>query len=234
MKIGVLGDIHGSIQAFRAEMAALSAEGAELFICTGDIVGIGPFPEECTRFAMEQPGLLCVKGNHDARLFQGTEGLSSPELAHHKWKLSRLSAASLEYLSKLPMELRFTAEGVKLLALHYPHDGEKFRKAVEDIEKPEFFSQFEGYGGDVVIFGHGHKRAIVEKGGVLYLNFGSCGCPHENRGVARGGILQLERGKVSYYDVEAQYDLKEVIDEIDRLKYADFSYIKRVFYGQEQ
>lgn len=233
MKIGVVGDVHSNIYAFSAELDALKKEGAQMILCTGDLVGIGPFPEETVRLAMETPGFTCVKGNHEIRLFSGTEGLSQPELAHHKWKLSRLSGASIDYLKNLPMSCKLSLGGRDIQMIHYPFDGEKFRKVAENAESREFFETFKDFGGDLLLFGHDHKRSVLEKGGRLFVNFGSCGCPHEDAGIARGGILELSGGEVRWQDVCAEYDLRAVIDEIDRLKYADFSYIKRVFYGQK-
>lgn len=232
MKIGVLGDVHNNVQAFEAILERFRKEETELILCTGDLVGIGPSPEEVVSLAMSVPNFRCVKGNHENALFKTPEGLSEPELAHLKWKLGKLSKASLSYLSGLPMEYEMNCEGLKIKLLHYPFDGNKFRKVNENPESDEFRQLFSDVRGDIVLFGHGHHRAVSVKDGRYLLNFGSCGCPHEDRGIARGGIVEIKNGSVSFKDVCAEYDLSAVISEIDKLKYADFAYIKRVFYGQ--
>lgn len=47
MKIGILTDIHNNAVALKAMLEELKRRGCEKYICCGDIIGIGPYPEEC-------------------------------------------------------------------------------------------------------------------------------------------------------------------------------------------
>jgi predicted phosphodiesterase len=45
MKLGILGDIHANLEAFRAVLGVLRAEKCLKILCTGDVVGYGPYPQ---------------------------------------------------------------------------------------------------------------------------------------------------------------------------------------------
>ena len=63
-----------------------------------------------------------------------------------------------DWAASLPLDLRFTLGG---LAFHMVHDK---RDLPADLA-----------GVDVVVYGHSHRYAQEVRGGVLYLNPGSCG-----------------------------------------------------------
>ena len=63
-----------------------------------------------------------------------------------------------EWTEGLPHSLTFEIEGVRFFMVHNKRD------------VPQNLS-----GVDVVIYGHSHKYACEERGGVLWLNPGSCG-----------------------------------------------------------
>ena len=63
-----------------------------------------------------------------------------------------------EWAENLPHSLTFAIEGVRFLLVHNKRD------VPPDLS-----------GVDVVVYGHSHKYACEERGGVLWLNPGSCG-----------------------------------------------------------
>jgi predicted phosphodiesterase len=67
VKIAVLADIHGNLEAFEAVNADLQGQGANLVICLGDNVGYGPDPDEVV-CRVRQLGYLSVLGNHEFAL----------------------------------------------------------------------------------------------------------------------------------------------------------------------
>ena len=42
MKIGILGDVHGNLDALTAVVDALKSENVDVWVQVGDIVGYGP------------------------------------------------------------------------------------------------------------------------------------------------------------------------------------------------
>ena len=67
MKIAVLSDIHGNLEAFEAVHADLLQYGVDRVICLGDNIGYGPNPEEVVS-RLRQLGYASVLGNHEFAL----------------------------------------------------------------------------------------------------------------------------------------------------------------------
>ena len=69
MRIGLLSDVHANLFALRAAIDRLRAEGVDTWMCAGDLVGYGPYPNECVETVAELDP-TCVAGNHDLMLLE--------------------------------------------------------------------------------------------------------------------------------------------------------------------
>ena len=106
MKIGIITDIHNNVVALEAVLEKFKAEKCDGVICCGDIIGIGPYPEETVSALIEIPNMLvCVKGNHERYLIEGmpseipnSENMGMAEMEHHKWEHGLLSSRSKDYI----------------------------------------------------------------------------------------------------------------------------------------
>ena len=108
MKIAVLSDIHGNLEALEAVNHDLQWRGAERIFCLGDNIGYGPDPEAVVQLIRQQ-GYISILGNHELALrdararkwfnFQAEENIIATA------KL--LSPASLTYCENLPLFLEF-------------------------------------------------------------------------------------------------------------------------------
>ena len=107
MRLVVLSDIHGNIEALDAVLrdAAEVSPGARL-VCLGDIVGYGADPEKAVR-AVRGAGVASVLGNDEMGVNDpSSRGRFNPQAWEAvKWASSRLSKESLEWLSELPTSL---------------------------------------------------------------------------------------------------------------------------------
>ena len=107
MRLVVLSDIHGNIEALDAVLqdAGGTAPGAQL-VCLGDIVGYGANPEEAVR-AVREAGVVSVLGNHEMGVNDpSSRGRFNPQAWEAvKWASSRLSKESREWLKELPSSL---------------------------------------------------------------------------------------------------------------------------------
>ena len=64
MLLGIIGDIHGNIEALTACHKAVKEAGCDKIVCTGDIVGYGASPKECIDFVHDKE-IVSIRGNHD-------------------------------------------------------------------------------------------------------------------------------------------------------------------------
>lgn len=51
MKIGVIADIHNNVVALEAILDVFKKNGCSEILCCGDIIGIGPYPEETVQYS---------------------------------------------------------------------------------------------------------------------------------------------------------------------------------------
>lgn len=101
-RILVLSDIHGNLPALQSVLQ--DAGEVDAVWCLGDLVGYGPFPNECIDLIRQQKDLRCVMGNHDA----GMLGRISLGMFNHdaqvslKWMKTVITESNWDYLRKIP------------------------------------------------------------------------------------------------------------------------------------
>lgn len=232
MKIGIITDVHSNLLALDAVIQKFKRENCDTIICCGDIIGIGPYPEQTVQYMMSLPNLICVRGNHDHYQFRGLpDRITESEKLHHLWNKSLLSASSMNFLKELPLKSDLSVSGHTVSVLHYSVDSENRYGFVKNPTKNDLQNLFLGVDGEIKCYGHDHKRFICQIGKKWYINVGSCGCPEGDKNIARGGILKIERENVSLECIDEIYDVNKVIKEINRLNYPASREILKFFYG---
>jgi predicted phosphodiesterase len=102
--VAILGDIHANLEALKAVLADIKAQGVQQFACTGDIVGYGADPRKCLEIVRN---LNCpvVQGNHDfyAATEDSLKDFSLHALNAMLWTREQLSEEEREWLRSLPM-----------------------------------------------------------------------------------------------------------------------------------
>ena len=59
MKLGIITDIHNNLIVLKAVVEYFGQQNCDKIICCGDIIGIGPYPEETVQYMMQS--VLCLK-----------------------------------------------------------------------------------------------------------------------------------------------------------------------------
>lgn len=97
-KILVISDIHANLIALEAVLA--DAGPVDEVWCLGDVVGYGPWPNECIERLANLPHLTAMMGNHDQALLDGISlSAFNPEArAALLWQKQQLTPASWEFL----------------------------------------------------------------------------------------------------------------------------------------
>jgi diadenosine tetraphosphatase ApaH/serine/threonine PP2A family protein phosphatase len=106
MKIAVLSDIHGNLEALRACLAHAAREGADRHVFLGDMVGYGADPVACLGLLADHAdkGALVVRGNHDQAALGGLcENMNFVAREATYWTRSQLGQAERDFLASLPL-----------------------------------------------------------------------------------------------------------------------------------
>lgn len=238
MRIGVISDVHSNLPALEAVLSLFEREGCEEIICCGDIIGIGPFPEETVQRMMSLENAICVLGNHEGYLINGRTwphpaAMGAEELLYHEWEHARLSASSRIFIGSLPMCALIVRNGVRICAMHYRIGTDGLYAPIMWVPRPDDLDfMFDGINADIILHGHDHRPSLRRLGGRACINPGSLGCPHAGQGIARAGILEVEPTGISYRHIQAGYDIEEVISRMDKLDCPARQIIQRIFFGR--
>jgi putative phosphoesterase len=187
MRVGIVSDIHGQIDALRHALAAMGA--VDRLVCLGDSIQQGRFSNETIALLRERDALT-IRGNHEEAFFSGagrTMSRIDPDLAD--WLVSR------------PASIAFEAEGRRVLLVHstpWPSSHSYVVPTHRD------FARFAEADADIVLYGHTHVPVVREIEGVLVVNPGSVG---EGRPTGRGfvrscAVLDLTRFEVEIIDLD--------------------------------
>lgn len=240
MKIGIVTDIHNNVIALDVVLQEFERQNCVKVVCAGDIIGIGPYPEETVQKMMSIPNLIAVRGNHETYLLEGMpsqypndEGMDYDEIEHHKWEHQCLSPSSIEFLRKLPYRADFSELGKKISVMHYcMNQKNQYINYTPNPTEADLLALFPELNQDIVIYGHNHARMICRGQNRWFINSGSLGCPANDKNIARAAILEIEENNpISVRSIEIPYDVTKVIEKIDRIKYPSSEGIKKFFFG---
>lgn len=242
MKIGIITDVHSNIIALNAVLGNFDKLKIDKIICCGDIIGIGPNPEETVQELMKNKDkLIVVRGNHEQYLLKGIpknvhddkRTMSLEEIDNHEWTHSKLRENSKNFINQFKISNIIEIEGKKIYIVHYPSNKNGIYK--KHIKNPtikqnkEIFSRIDA---DIFIYGHTHTTSINDKNNKWYINSGSLGCPVKSN-LANAGILEINKNEIRYKQLKIEYNVNEVIQEIERLKFPFYKGILKIFYGKE-
>lgn len=208
MKIGILSDVHGNLEALTAVLDRIAGTVDEIMVL-GDVVGYGPDPVACLE-ALSARGALFIRGNHE-------EGVGSGDLSRFRrdarisleWTRERVPAAWRERLSAWP----FKRERFGCVFVHGGPADPLFGYVVS---REDAVSGFAALDGTVCFHGHTHfplcfvaepgadRPALrpADPGGLLSIRFepgrsylvnvGSVGQPRDGLFPACAGIFDTE------------------------------------------
>ena len=240
MRIGIITDIHSNIQALKAVLNEFDKEIVDTILCSGDIIGIGINPEETVQELIKRKNMLiAVSGNHEQYIMKGlpknvhndTRKMSHEEIENHEWNHNKLSNKSKDFIKRLELSKIIKIEGKKIYIVHYPlnNDG-TYKKHIKKTSIKENIEMFKEIDADVFLYGHTHTYSVNKKDGKWYINTGALGCPMGSN-IAKAGILEISEGNIEFKPINVIYDVNEIIEEINNLKFPFYKKILQIFYG---
>ena len=239
MKIGIITDIHSNIQALNAILNEFDKLNVERIICCGDIIGIGINPEETVQTLLKRKEMLiAVRGNHEQYLLKGLpkeihddkRKMSEQEIENHKWNHSKLSDQSINFLRSLEISQNIELGGKLFYIVHYPQqDNGTYKKHIKNPSAMDNVEMFKENDADIFLYGHTHTFSVNNIDNKWYINTGSLGCPMDSN-MARAGLLEINDREIKFNRINVEYNVKEVIDEINNLKFPFYEEILKIFY----
>ncbi len=227
MRLALMSDIHGNIQALDACLLHARAQKAQRFAFLGDLVGYGANPREVVDRVMllTEEGATVIKGNHDEMAVHPPAEVKHVGASTAAWTHSQLKPEHRAWLDALPMTLHQD----KMLLVHASADGPELWRYVYDERAATASLDAAARWPDVryVFGGHVHEQTLYYRGansGLMKFNpqpgvalpvpchrqwlstVGSVGQPRDGRPDAMYALLDTERWQLTFHRVGYDFD----------------------------
>lgn len=217
MRIAVVSDIHGNLDALEAVVADVRHCAPDLVVHGGDLADAGSMPAE-TVDRIRDLGWSGVMGNTDEMLVRPEAApaalwASVREMAD--WTRDALGAERLEWLSSLAPALRFDD-----FALVHASPQSCWRAPGLHATDAELNEVYGPLGRPVAIYGHIHVPFLRATGSMIVANAGSAGMPYD--GDPRACYLLLDDGNPTIRRVAYDVDTACARLLVSGLPYADW------------
>jgi predicted phosphodiesterase len=192
LKIAILSDIHGNVQALESVLDQVTRESPDHVLCLGDVAATGPGPDEVVE-RLKRLRAKCIMGNTDEwllkpRPYDGDDEdqivISDADL----WCSSRLTASSREFMLTFLPKAQMELEEDILLAFHgSPRSSSEWIPSTADDDG--ISAIFSGEHAKLFVGGHSHRQLYRRYFKSSLLNPGSVGLAFQQAGSKREVIV---------------------------------------------
>jgi diadenosine tetraphosphatase ApaH/serine/threonine PP2A family protein phosphatase len=222
MRLALMSDIHGNIQALDACLQHARAHQAQRFAFLGDLVGYGADPGAVLERIMllTEEGATVLKGNHDAMAVQPPAEVKNVGSSTAAWTHDQLSPEQRTWLDQLPL----TAQLDKILLVHASADDPELWRYVYDerAASASLDAASEWPGVRYVFGGHVHEQSLYYRGATSSLmkftpqpgvavpvpshrqwlaTVGSVGQPRDGKPQSMYALIDTERWQLTFHRV---------------------------------
>ena len=231
MRIGIITDVHNNVIALQTMLEHFRKCKVDCICCCGDIIGIGPYPNEIVHEMMQIDNLYCVYGNHEEYFYnKNYDAMRQEEAMFHKWEHQRLDEESTKWIQQLPKRLDVVFDGVSCSIMHYGYDG-KYKPMIQNPSGEQLELLFSNCDSQIVLYGHMHVPSVVKHNERWFVNVGSLGCPQVSKNLARGGIVTID-DTILVELVQIPYDVDCVLHHMESVNCPAIGTIQSIFYGR--
>jgi len=241
MRLALLSDIHGNLQALDACLEHAQDQQAQRYAFLGDLVGYGADPSAVVARiqALAQDGAEVIKGNHDAMAVQPPADVQNVGATTAAWTHQQLDAAQRAWLDARPLQVQLD----KLLLVHASADApERWRYVYDERAATASLDAATALPGVRYVFGgHVHEQSLYYRGSTAGLmkfkpqpgvavpvpphrqwlcTVGSVGQPRDGRPDAMYALLDTDRWQLSFFRVA--YDTVAAANAIRAAGLPDF------------
>ena len=159
MKFGLVSDIHGNLPAFEEVLDEFERRHIDTIICCGDIIGYGPWPNECAMLVRDRK-MIAVRGNHDTLIVGDSEieEFSSNARRAGLWTRDQLLPETREFLASLPLPTQFANVAITHASFRDPLWEYIFDRRVA-------YHNFHVLETEIGLFGHSHIPTVFQWNG---------------------------------------------------------------------
>ena len=227
MRIAVISDIHGNLEAFKQVLMDIGESNIDNTICLGDNIGYGPEPEQVVAM-LKDHNIPTIIGNHElAVIDKNYLSLFNPLARKSLLKTTELlSEETINFISGLePFLIRYDCRFVH----GFPPDSASIY--LFQVSEDELLLIFKQMKEKICFLGHTHRLEIISFNGQIVthepltnsitnlnrnyqyiINIGSVGQPRDGNNCAKYVIWDTTNNNIEVKFIP--YDIVSVIDKI--------------------
>ena len=219
MRIAIIADLHGNLEATTAVFGEIDALTPDHVLCLGDLTGYNTQPDEVVDIIRERE-IPVIMGNHDAAVC----GLEDPWFFRDaarkavEWQLEHVRDDNKKWLAGMPDQIVFRRT---CLAVH-GSPGSRDDYIVDWIDAMRQMGALNGRDINICFFGHSHRASFFSERGAAedvtagsvhalrpvnryFINPGAVGQPRDRDPRAAFGLFDMEKMTFEFRRVE--YDI---------------------------
>jgi predicted phosphodiesterase len=227
MRVAIISDIHGNMDAFKQVLIDINNNHIHEVICLGDNIGYGPEPEKVIQVFLKK-GIPTVMGNHEMACIDPSmlKRFNPAACESLKKTIQMLSKESLKFIAGLKKALIFN--GCRFVH-GFPPDSATIY--LFQVSSQHIFRTMSQMNERICFIGHTHELGIIEFDGEKCLpgalgkgiiglksqnryliNVGSVGQPRDGDNRAKYVIWDTEKDLLEVRFVP--YDIEKVVQKI--------------------
>ena len=218
MKIAVVSDIHGNLEALEAVLEDIEKENCDKIFALGDYAMAGPEPwtiidwfmkrKQDENIKMIQGNTDWMLGNYNAELYASLQEQAPVMAEALKDDFFQINILQRDFLKDLPSQLELEEEGVKILLVH----GSPRRNnedILPDTSMQEVESMLDGVDANVILCGHTHiPCGFQTRNKQTVVNVGSVGRPFTKEPKSCYLKLTIHEGKCLFEHKFVEYNIE--------------------------
>ena len=218
-RLAIFSDVHANLPAMEVVKESIERGSFDGVYCLGDLGGYACQPNEVQELVMGM-GCPTIMGNYDEGVGFNLDDcgcqyvkLFDIEMSNISflWTREHTSAQNKVWLRKLPREIRFEVNNLKVLLCHgSPRSTTEY---LFEKRSDGFLRQFVQGGkddarADIIVFGHTHVPFDRVVDGVHFVNTGSVGRAKDGDPRAGYCVLTIAGSAVSAEQIRVPYDVE--------------------------
>lgn len=226
MKIAIISDIHGNMEALESVLSDIKKESCQKIFCLGDIAMAGPEPSGTIhriQELMSSKDFYIIQGNTDKMLsvfsfdIQNSIMKVNAVMASAYYSDSQiLTSEEKNFLSSLPEKMSLELFGIKILLVHgspRKNDENIFPNlSIEEVEEI-----IKGEDADIIFCGHTHMPCGYQTNTEqTVVNVGSVGRPFSEEPLSCYAIMDINEEN-STFEIKhklVKYDVEKAAEKI--------------------
>ncbi len=233
MRYAIISDIHSNLEALKTVLLEIEKEQVDKIFCLGDIVGYGPYPNECIELVKKNCEII-LAGNHDYACIDRDELMYFNRFAKEaiEWTLSVLTKENIKFISELPFQ---SVRNNFCMVHSNPYRPESW-EYILDLDEAIF--NFSKFNEQICFIGHSHRpivflesdeqkystledsKVFINSNFRYIINVGSVGQPRDNNPAAAFSLF--DTSEQSSELIRVGYDVEKTCTKMKKLGLPQF------------